>query len=146
MPESIHTKDESKRESAFAFIFGVNWLWHCGVKALFGIPIELTAPIIFGKMHFLLISENEFTHEIKRDGITSFMDFMWWHIMYTWDGMEHRPTCHNDNVQRMRRFVFKKRTQIWEKSTALHYLIYKPMQTLFFLHRRTMMYKNCTFV
>ena len=25
-PESIHTKDESKRGSAFAFIFGVNWL------------------------------------------------------------------------------------------------------------------------
>ena len=25
MPESIHTKDESKRSSAFAFIFGVNW-------------------------------------------------------------------------------------------------------------------------
>ena len=25
----------------------------------------------FGKMHFLLISENEFTHEMKRDGITS---------------------------------------------------------------------------
>ena len=25
MPESIHTKDESKRGSAFAFIFGVNW-------------------------------------------------------------------------------------------------------------------------
>ena len=25
MPESIHTKDESKRDSAFAFIFGVNW-------------------------------------------------------------------------------------------------------------------------
>ena len=24
MPESIHTKDESKRDSAFAFIFGVN--------------------------------------------------------------------------------------------------------------------------
>ena len=24
MPESIHTKDESKRGSAFAFIFGVN--------------------------------------------------------------------------------------------------------------------------
>ena len=36
----------------------------------------VTAPIIFGKMHFLLISQNEFTHEIKRDGITSFMDFM----------------------------------------------------------------------
>ena len=26
-PESIHTKDESKRETAFAFIFGVDWLW-----------------------------------------------------------------------------------------------------------------------
>ena len=26
-------------------------------------------------MHFLLISENEFFHEIKRDGITSFTDF-----------------------------------------------------------------------
>ena len=25
MPEAIHTKDESKRGSAFAFIFGVNW-------------------------------------------------------------------------------------------------------------------------
>ena len=25
MPESIHTKDETKRGSAFAFIFGVNW-------------------------------------------------------------------------------------------------------------------------
>ena len=27
-------------------------------------------------MHFLLISENDFTHEIKRDGMTSFMHFM----------------------------------------------------------------------
>ena len=26
---SIHTKDESKCETAFAFIFGVNWLWFC---------------------------------------------------------------------------------------------------------------------
>ena len=31
---SIHTKDESKCESAFAFIFGVNWHWRCGVTAL----------------------------------------------------------------------------------------------------------------
>ena len=31
--------------------------------------------IIFGKMHFLLKPENEFTHEIKRDGRTSFMEF-----------------------------------------------------------------------
>ena len=34
---SIHTKDESKRETAFAFIFGVNWLWRCGVAASFGV-------------------------------------------------------------------------------------------------------------
>ena len=27
-------------------------------------------------MHFLLISQNLFFHEIKRDGRTSFMDFM----------------------------------------------------------------------
>ena len=30
---SIHTKVESKRGTAFAFIFGVNWLWRCGVTA-----------------------------------------------------------------------------------------------------------------
>ena len=35
-----------------------------------------TILIIFGQMHFLLISENEFLHQIKRDGITSFLDFM----------------------------------------------------------------------
>ena len=62
---SIHTKDESKRETAFAFIFGVNWLWHGGVTALFSIFFQLTAPIIFGQLHFLLISENEIFHEIK---------------------------------------------------------------------------------
>ena len=56
---SIHTKDESKRETAFAFIFGVNWLWRCGFPALLRIFFQLTAPIIFGDMHFLSISENE---------------------------------------------------------------------------------------
>ena len=34
---SIHTKDESKRATAFAFIFGVNWLWRCGITASFGV-------------------------------------------------------------------------------------------------------------
>ena len=48
---SIHTKDESKRGTAFAFIFGVNWLWRCGVTASFGV----------------------FFHEIKCNGMTSFM-------------------------------------------------------------------------
>ena len=33
---AIHTKDESKRGTAFAFIFGVNWLWRCGATAWFG--------------------------------------------------------------------------------------------------------------
>ena len=42
---SIQTKDESKRGSAFAFIFGVNWLWRCGVAALFGIFLETTIKV-----------------------------------------------------------------------------------------------------
>ena len=37
----------------------------------------LESPLtIFGKMYFLLISENEFYYEIKRNGMTSFTDFM----------------------------------------------------------------------
>ena len=52
---SIHTKDESKRGTAFAFIFGVNWLWRCGVTASFGI----------------FFSWNEC------NGMTSLMEFMW---------------------------------------------------------------------
>ena len=32
--------------------------------------------IIAGKDHFLLISENEIFHEIKCNGMTSFMEFM----------------------------------------------------------------------
>ena len=51
---SIHTKDESKRGTAFAFIFGENWLWRCGVTASFGV----------------------FFHEIKCNGMTSFMEFI----------------------------------------------------------------------
>ena len=31
---------------------------------------------IFGNIYFLLISEKEFLYEIKRDGMTSFTDFM----------------------------------------------------------------------
>ena len=41
---------------------------------------RLTPLILFGKMHFLLILENEFIHEIKCDRITSFMEFMKWHL------------------------------------------------------------------
>ena len=34
---SIHTKDESKRGTALAFIFGVNWLRRCCVTTSFGV-------------------------------------------------------------------------------------------------------------
>ena len=51
---SIHTKNESKCRTAFAFIFGVNWLWRCGVTASFGV----------------------FFLEIKCNRMTSFMEFM----------------------------------------------------------------------
>ena len=51
---SIHTKDESKRGTAFAFIFGVNLLWRCGITVSFGV----------------------FLHETKCDRMTSFMEFM----------------------------------------------------------------------
>ena len=52
---SIHPKDEGKQRTTFAFQFGVNWLWGCGVTALFGV----------------------FFHEMKCHGMTSFMEFMW---------------------------------------------------------------------
>ena len=51
---SIHTKDESKRGTAFAFIFCVNWLWRCGGTAPFRVSF----------------------HEIKCNGMTSFMEFV----------------------------------------------------------------------
>ena len=40
--------------------------------------MAVPALIIFGKMHFLLISENEFFHEIKYCGMTSFMEFVFY--------------------------------------------------------------------
>ena len=51
---SIHTKDESKRRTAFTFTFAVNWLWRRGVTTSFGI----------------------FFNEIKCNGMTSFIAFM----------------------------------------------------------------------
>ena len=36
---------------------------------------------MFAKMRFPLISENVFFHEIRRDRITSYMDFMTYLIM-----------------------------------------------------------------
>ena len=52
---SIHIKDESKCGTVLAFIFGVNWLWRCGVKVSFEV----------------------FFHELKCTGMTSFMKFMY---------------------------------------------------------------------
>ena len=60
---SIHTKDESKCTTAFSFIFGVNWLWLCGVTAYFGVCF----------------------HEIKCNAMTSFMELMQgYHPMWGW--------------------------------------------------------------
>ena len=44
----------------------------------------VTAPIIFGKMHFLLISENEFFHQIKCNRMTNFMEFMYFLNKLSW--------------------------------------------------------------
>ena len=49
-----NTRNESKCGSAFAFIFGVNWLWRCVVTASFEV----------------------FFREIKCKGMTGFMEFM----------------------------------------------------------------------
>ena len=49
----MHTKDESKRATAFASIFGVHWLWRCDVTASFGV----------------------YFHVIKRNGMISFTEF-----------------------------------------------------------------------
>ena len=51
---SIHTKDEGKHGTAFALIFGMNWLWCCVVTVSFGV----------------------FFHNIKCYGMISFMEFM----------------------------------------------------------------------
>ena len=50
----------------------------------------VTSLIIFGKMHFLLLSENDFFHEIECVEITSFMDFlnMWsWYVKFECENM-----------------------------------------------------------
>ena len=76
---SIHTKDESKRGTAFAFIFGVNWLLRCGVTASFRV----------------------FFHGIKRNGMTSFTEFTsdlpprgrpWWNEKEKWQPRIKRLT------------------------------------------------------
>ena len=50
---SIRTKDGSKCGTAFGFIFGVNWLWRCGVTTSFGVSFN----------------------EIECNGMTIFMEF-----------------------------------------------------------------------
>ena len=70
---SIHTKDESKRGTAFAFIFGVNWLWCCNVTASFGV----------------------FFHEIECNGMTSFMEFM---IQEQQEGRKNRQATSSPRI------------------------------------------------
>ena len=40
------------------------------------VPNMIRAGTVFGKMHLLWISENSFFHETKRNGMTTFMEFM----------------------------------------------------------------------
>ena len=68
---SIHTKDESKRRTAFAFIFGVNWLWRCGVKASLGV----------------------FIHEIRCNGMTIFMELKKWRNFQSHFSKFSQKTC-----------------------------------------------------
>ena len=72
--------------SAFYLI----WLRQLAGSAFYQIwlgqlPNMIGAVIIFSKMHFLLISANEFFPEIKRDGITSL------HGIH--DVQIYRPAC-----------------------------------------------------
>ena len=53
------SKMATNAEQSFAFIFGVNWLCHCGVTPSFGV----------------------FLHEIKCNGMTNFIEFM---MIYTY--------------------------------------------------------------
>ena len=47
-------------------------------------PDMIPALIRFDKMHFLLTSENEYFHEIERDGITSFPGIHVWRLFARW--------------------------------------------------------------
>ena len=73
--QSIHTKDERKCGAMFVFIFNVNWLWRWarGVTASFG--------VLF--------------HEIKYNGMTSFMEFMnvSYQTLRTWKYVEDWIGC-----------------------------------------------------
>ena len=70
----IELVNSHQRWTAFVFILGVNWLWHCGVTASFVVCF----------------------HEIKCNRMTSFMEFMitakaTWH--YAMFNAQHK---HND--------------------------------------------------
>ena len=85
-PESLHTKDESKRGSAFAFIFGVNWLWRCGVTASFG--------VVSHKMKCNeMTSFMEFIYSVTLEGCksaTDLWDVSWWQVLWHWRCLTHQ--------------------------------------------------------
>ena len=66
----------------------ISWKTHYLILAgcdFYQIWLEwLTALITFGKIRFMLISENEFTREITRDGITSFHGIHVLHSSWSW--------------------------------------------------------------
>ena len=75
-PKRVHLMKSMKNFHCVTFYFMS--------EHIFWYQQQLSAPIIFGKMHLLLISENEFTHEIKCNGMTNFMEFMFKVIFICW--------------------------------------------------------------
>ena len=78
-------------QNSFAFASVLAWIpWNLSFcytlfhekKVIFWYQQEVyfTKYIISGTMHFLLISENAFCHEMKCNGMTSFMEFMVVHM------------------------------------------------------------------
>ena len=63
--------------------------------------VYFTKYIIFGKMHFLLISENAFCYEMKCNGMTSFMEFMIVHM--DWDFVYFRTVLCDVTHSRQKR-------------------------------------------
>ena len=98
---SIRAGDESKRGTAFAFLFGVNWLLRCGVTASFGVffheikcngVARFTEFMIWNKFHpsyFHLIPFHSITHEILTTAALSFLSNMNPGLLMAWFPLKH---------------------------------------------------------
>ena len=95
---SIHTKDESKRGIAFAFIFGVNWLWRCSVTASFVVGMtSFMEFMIAGDVWYLILSiQNRQEEPDRRNGQDRLtLDRAAWQNHLTLDRRTlQEPCCH----------------------------------------------------